>query len=648
MTLSLAPDSPARFVDMTLVRGVQHAPDDETKRLLQMLLSRVNSVKQEHEVFRQWCDRADALYYAETLNENSGADLFPDHESARINGRQHVSVNEAAAYVDIPASMQAEEPIESMLPVDITEESATAAAAEERVYVAWKQAEDYDLKFHKAITTKGLYGRTASRVYFDKDEDRPCIEIVQQPRNLYFGWKTDSYEQLEWAAYKMFYEPNALVEQFGVEVVPFIEDGNMLPFVQQRDWDEVPARPTAILGTSRVEVWDYWYRQPVWRGQKFIRMDTYNLVVGGNIILRGPIKYPEYKGKLPYLPLMNTFVPGMPNGRPDLYDVEPLIRETMERITSGAQMIANVTSGDAYQLVGPEAPLRVPQGMKPVKGGVIAPGPGNRVEVITPFVAQFQLEQFLGRIDRHKSIITGLNDLLLGLAPAQVLSSSKAINALIANYVLRLSIRLKLLYKWRRDNWNLARAIGVAKSKTWRDALPGEASFLNIEDPSLNPRDELETMTRAINAVNAKLWSQRRAMDVVGVDDPETEQDYIREERTDATMFPADVQVMAQLLGALQALGLNAPSAQGMAEQQLGNGQNDLRNALGAATPTNDLSSQLPGDQGLTPPIPGAGPNAGGEQSLISPPDNQPVMQGMVQGGQAKGRIMTEQKLGRR
>src|SRR5678815_6178332 len=100
----------------------------------------------------------------------------------------------------------------------------------------------------------------------------------------------------------------------------------------------------------------------------------------------------------------------------DRYDIEPLIREKMERITNGSQMIANVTGGDAYQLVGPEAPLRVPAGLKPVKGAIVGPGPGNRIEVITPFIAQFQLEQFIGRIDREMAVISGLNDLLLGLA----------------------------------------------------------------------------------------------------------------------------------------------------------------------------------------------------------------------------------------
>lgn len=55
----------------------------------------------------------------------------------------------------------------------------------------------------------------------------------------------------------------------------------------------------------------------------------------------------------------------------------------------------------------------------------------------------------------------------------------------------------------------------------------------------------------ASNLVQAKLWSQIRGMDRVGVDDPEAEQNLIREERTDATLFPADVQVQAALLATL-------------------------------------------------------------------------------------------------
>lgn len=644
------------YADMTLARGIRHAADDETKAILRRLSGRIQSVQVDHDTFRQWCDRADALYFPPTLS-NSGADFWPEHESAKTNGRQHLSGGVFTPYVDIPAALQAVEPTENMLAKDTTHEAVTAAAAEERVFTAWKNEEDFDLKFHKITTIKGLYGRTAGKLYWDDDEQRACLEIIQQPRHLFMGWKTSDYEQLEWVAYRMYYEPNALTEEFGVEVVEIKDDtdGVTLPFVQQSSWDSVPARPWTSLGSARVEVYDYWYRQAVWKGQRFVRMDTYNVVVAGNLILRPPTVYREYKGKLPYVPLFNTFVPGLPGGRPDLYDVEPLLREKMERLTNGAQMIANGTAGDSYQLVGPEAPLRVPQGLKPVIGGVIAPGPGNRVEVIQPFIAQFQLEQYLVRVDRELAIISGMNELILGLAPAQVLSSSKAINALIAQFEARLSLRRKLLYKWRRDVWTLARDIMAEKLKGeagagLKAAMKNGGSFLEITDPSLSPRDELETATRALNLVNGKLWSQRRAMDVVGVDDPETEQDFIREERTDATLFPADVQVMAQLLSALQSLGIQAPqNAQAQAQGQVASGTEGLRQALGAATPANTTSSQLNGDQGVTPPIPGASPNAGGANvPFAQGPSNAPVLQGMVQGGEAKGRIMTQQKLGRR
>lgn len=642
-----------QFNDMTLIRGAKLVDDDVTKDILNRLLLRVNSVRQEHTIFSNWCDRADDLYYVETINDKTGADLWPEHISAKVNGRQHVSVNLPATYVDVPAALQAVEPIEDILATDTTDAARKAASALERIYTAWKQEEDFELKFHKATTVKSLYGRTAARVYWDTDEKKPCVEIIQQPRNLFLGWKTDNFEELTWAAYRMYYDPIALTEQYGVEVkaVASPDGTGAVPMVFQRDWDAPPSRVSASMLGSRIEVWDYWYQEPVWSRGKFQRMRTMNVVIAGNLVIREPQEYREYKGALPYVVLFNTFAPGLPNGRPDLLDVEPLIREKMERITSGSQMIANATAGDAYQLTGPDAPTRVPQGLKPVIGGVIAPGPGNRVEVIAPFVAQFQLEQFLGRIDRELAAVSGLNDLLLGLAPAQVLSSSKAINALIANYESRLSMRRKLLYKWRRNVWELALAVFAEKDEDVKGVVGRGGGFLDITDPSLSPRDDMETATRALNLMNGKLWSQRTAMNVVGVDDPETEQDLIREERTDATMFPADVQVMAQLMSALQSLGLNAPAgATQQAQQQAANGQADLTKALGGATPANGQSSQLPGDQGMTPPVPGGA----GDQSApfaagpAAAPDNAPVMQSMLQGGQAKGRILTSQKLGRR
>jgi hypothetical protein len=647
------------YADLTLERGKKLASDEQEQELLDQLSTRIQSIRQEHEFFRQWCSRADKLFYADVFTDG-GADLWPDDRSATVKGRSHVSVNTPSVYVTIPASLQAVEPIENMLSTKNTAESRTAASNTERAFTAWKMETDFELKFSKACIVKGLYGRTAGRITWEDGEGdekgHPEVEIVEQPRNLYLGYKTDEYNALEWAAYVMRYEPNALMEAYGVDVTKMtLPDGRAMPVlrvpveVSFGTLDSQPPRSWLDWGDARVEVWDYWYRKPVFKRGKFTHMVTCNAVIAGNVILQGPDEYPEYEGDLPYIPLLNSFIPGVPTGRSDLHDAEQIIREKYEKITAGSQMIANGVAGDYWQLIGPDAPIRVPASLKPKRNELVGPGPGNRIETITPFIAQFQLEQYLGRLDRELAVVSGLNDLLLGLAPAQVLSSSKAINALIANYEARLAMPRKLLYKWRREMWELAAKVFAHKDEAFKSIMDAGGGRLDITDPSLSPRDDMETATRASNLVSAKLWSQARAMDAVGVDDPETEQDLIREESTDATLWPERVQVMAQLMGALQALGLNAPEgAQEQAAGQAASGQQDLRAALGAQTPDNTTGSQSPDTQGQTPPIPGAPPEAGGAFASGPPAAQPPLMQGMLANGEAKGRIMTQQTLGRR
>ena len=645
--------SKAIYADLDLDMAVKIADDPETLELLKFMHGRVTEVRTEHDRFRDWCDRADKLYYAEDFTD-WGADLWPNDPSAVTEGRSHVSVNTPPAYVDIPSSMQAVKPIENMRATEDTPEARTAASDLERVYVAWKGQQDYELLNHKAIVCKALYGRTASRLVWDKDRGYPVMQVIEQPRNLWMGWRSDQYDALEWVAYVQRMDPNSVTGEFGVEVTAKSLEGAenvIVPYVSLNPEDGMPSRSWLQFGPARIEVWDFWYRKPSWRNGKFRGMETFNVIFAGNAIVRGPVKYPEYKGNLPYKALFNTFLPGVPNGRPELYDVEHLIREKMERITSASQMIASAVAGDYWQLVGAEVPWRVPASAKPKRNEVISPGPGNRIEVITPFIAEFQLEQYLGRIDRELAVISGLNDLLLGLAPAQVLSSSKAINALIANYESRLSMRRKLLYAWRRANWELALDIWKRKDKRVRDIVDAGGGFLDIVDPSLSPRDEMETATRAGNLMNLKIISQRTAMDWVGIDDPETEQEMIREERTDATMFPAEVQVMAQLLMALSSMGLQSPDAQAMAQGQFARGQQDLRNAVGAATPNNTTGSQLEGDQGILPPegmAPGATPQASPFAQAPANGPSAPLAQTMIKEGKASTRILTQQQLGRR
>lgn len=651
--------SPRRKIaPLTLSRAAAMADDDETRALLDELNGRKTAVAPEMERFQDWCDRADRLYYAEDFTQ-WGADIWPEDPHVGMAGYAHISVNTPAVYVDVPAALQAVEPVENMLATKEEASAREAAAAMERVYYSWKREEEWEGKVHKACTTKGLYGRTAARIYWEEPEEagekgHPCVEIIDQPRHLYLGYKTSEYDDLSWAAYVTTITADAAIEEYGVDISLREMDGKQVPYINSGISSEpqLPARSWLNgMSDAKIEVWDYWYRRPKGRAVvgKKTEMEVWNAIFVGNLMVKNRV-HEEFGDELPIIPLRNTYLPGVPDGRPDLYDVEQLIREKQERLTSGAQMIHAATAGTFWQLTGPEAPYDVPATAKPKLNQVAGPGPGNRIEPIQPVVIQFQLESYLARLDREMATVTGLNDLLLGLAPAQVLSSSKAINALIANYETRLSMRRKLLYEWRKDVWDLVISVWAKKDDTIKEIVDGGGGVLDITDPSLSPRDEMETMQRAINAVNAKLWSAARAMDATGVDDPEMEQNIIREEQTDATLNPAAVQVMVQLLAALQAMQQQAPQGvQGQAQQALARGQNDLRAALGQATPGGTTATQAPSEQGVTPPeaMP-AGPGGAPPAAPFAQGPDLGTAQSMIQGGVAKSRILTQQKIGQR
>lgn len=644
------------YVNLTLSGAIALVGNADPMELQRTLGARLSALATEQDTFRAWADRFDELYFTTTFSD-WGADVWATDPSATTPGRSHVSINSFSVYVDVPAALQAYAPIENMLAIEDDDEKREASQAMERIRKAWKIEDRWQLKRHKAATIKGLYGRTASYVYYDKAAKRMCIDVVQNPRNLFLGYKDDDYEALEWAAHVTLTDPSAVIEKFGVNVTAKdAGQGKIMPWVEAYagDLTENQPHPDLSFGPARIEVWDYWYRVPSRTASAKmgdpLKMETWNVVIAGNCVVRGPFKYEEYDGAIPYVPLFNTFIPGTPTGRSDLHDMEQLIREKMTRVTQGAQMIAKATGGDYWQLIGENPPSKLSSVNKPKLNEVALPGPGNRIEAIVPFIAQFQLEQYLGRVDREMAVQSGLNDMLLGLAPTAVLNSSKAINALVANYEARISMRRLLFYTWDKDSWDLGVKVWEKYDDRVRAVVEAGGGVLEITQPSLSPRDEMETAQRALALVNGKLFSQARGMDLVGVDDPEQEQNIIREERTDATLWPADVQVMAQLMGVLQSLGLTPPAgAQQQAGAMAGSGTEALRQSLGAGAPTRNESNQEEGYE--RPSIPGAPVEAGGGAAAPFASAQQggpPVMQGMLQNGIAKGRIMTNQPLGRR
>jgi hypothetical protein len=139
------------------------------------------------------------------------------------------------------------------------------------------------------------------------------------------------------------------------------------------------------------------------------------------------------------------------------------------------------------------------------------------------------------------------------------------------------------------------------------------------------------------------------------VDDPEQEQNIIRRESTDATLWPDRVNLMVQLMTALNAASQQMP--QGAAQQaggQMSSGAQALQDALGMQTPGASPNGAGEYDQMTMPQAAGAENNplnqgAAGASAQPFASGPQPTqVQSMIQGGQVKGRILNNTKLGRR
>jgi len=270
-------------------------------------------------------------------------------------------------------------------------------------------------------------------------------------------------------------------------------------------------------------------------------------------------------------------------------------------------MIQSVVGGQMWQLIGAEAPDEVPPNALPKPNKVSAPGPGNELRALQPFIPQFQIEDYNKRIDREIAVVTGLNDLLLGLAPTSVLGSSKAIASLIANYESRIAPKRKLFYQWMKDVWTLSGRVWASKDKAIAQIFEDQYR-IDIIPPELTPRDTLELAQTAINLVQNRIWSAERAMDRVGVEDPEGELDIIRDEQTDATINPAAVLTMGNLLQLFQQL-----QQQGIQSQQLQPQEQAAQEQFQAQ------QQSLNASRTLNPPATG-GPALGGFENLANPP----------------------------
>ncbi len=610
----------------------EYGPSSEEATLLAKLRDRKSSVESEQTRLRALFRRWDNLYYPQEIT-SGGPDHWP--EGAKP-GRVHVSDNIFHVYVDVPSALQAVVPVENYIAQSGESSKREAANRAETLYFQWKDEDDFELKVHRACTVKSLYGIAFGKVHWDAENKRPTVSVIETPENLYVGWGNSDFTRMDWAIYCYGLSKQAIEEDYGLGVVYEEDDAAEMyfPYVTTGTHDDplgnvynrqnTLRRPRPQYEMAQVEVYDYWYKKPAGTGQ---RPEVWNAIFVGNHQVKNQ-RHPEYED-IPYVPLPNTFVPGFPWGRSEFHDIEQFIREKDERLSNAGQMIASITDGQRWQLVGSEAPDDLPPNAVPQPNRVATPGPNAEIKAIQPFVGEYANEDFLKRLDEELEVASGLNPFLLGRVPGDSLGSSRALNAIVTQYETRITMKRALLYRWRKNLWRIVAKVWESKDSDVKAIIGGQYR-IDVQPPELTPRDKLEVAQIAMSLVQNRLWSAERAMDATGVEDPTTEKDIIREEQTDPALNPAAVQAQVTLVGALAAQGLTPQSAP-TANQQ--------------ANTDRTLNRPQPGSQALN--------SSENQANSPNPPANaqapngaKALNQSLIQGGEASGRVITQVPLG--
>lgn len=494
-------------------------------------------------------------------------------DGARRPGKIHYTSNILKPAVDIGARLEAKLPRITLPPTSLEEAERARAEVAEKMTLAWLEATGWESWLHKVTRTKRIYGKTVLRPFWNKKDKRPDVTVIENPANLRLGWGASDFSVLDWALYEYSLSPQEVMRRWkDIDVLP--NKGRNAPLLVQRvggdhaDPLSQQQNPEVVrLGPSyqpsdyeqkQVKVWDYWYKRDD---------DVYNcIILQESLHAVPPTKHRELVD-IPYIPVLNDFEPGSPEG---ISTIEQLAdtQEELNRAITHWQQLVNDEIDPAWQITGENAD-GVPPGLVPKSGQLVAPGSGNKIEPIAKPVNQFPVQALVQQLWEQFHKTSGLGEIAFGV-PTSSQESSAALAVQIDAYNNRGEMPRILLYDALRDLlifWTimverLNPKIGPEK----RPLAPIFKDFRRwkIVAPEITPKDVQSHVMTEINKMNAGTQSIRTTMDNLGIDSPEDELSTIAEENSNIALNPGKVQQQIAVWAAMQQMGIQ----QQMIEQQ--------------------------------------------------------------------------------
>lgn len=525
-------------------------------------------------------------------------DQWPE-DLIRRPGKLHISANMIKAFCTVEARVLSLLPRMSNKPQTSSPEDAQKSEIVEELFLRYLEMSGWDVWMYDRELMKSVYGKSVLKAFWNTDEGRPDVQLVEQPQNLLLGYGTSDYSVTDWAIYR--YSVSAIEAKIRYPDItitagakgkppivarggsdhtdPLAQKGNPLAGGLSAVVDKIARRTGTTDGEyeqSQLEIWDYWYRNITGK------ICNATLVQG---CLVDNVKVHTEMPTIPYIVTEHDHEMGSPEG---VSTAELLIDIQMgyNRVLSHfAQLVAD-NSGTAYQLTGENADT-VPENVVPAEDEIIAAGSGNQILPINRGVNNYPMQQLIDEYWNAAHKITGLPEVMFGELPGSQ-TSGRAMAVQIEAAANRLDPKRRRSYEGLRTlmlfwGYMLEKVNPSVNTGVRQEAAEGQplssptvtseetkiGDFIKgwqnwkIIAPEITPRDAIEHTNNVIAKVNAKLLPAIAGMDELGIENPQQMQALIEAEQSNARLNPGAVQAnLAAMLLTQQVEQAQAAAAQ--------------------------------------------------------------------------------------
>lgn len=573
-------------------------------------------------------------------------DQWPEDRRQRP-GQIHITHNIIRPAVDTESRVESKLPRITLQPAVTKPDEETRAEAAEKIMLHFLELSEWDVWLNNLNRVRAMYGKGVLKPYYNSEDKRPDVVVLENPSNVRFGWGTSDYTVIDWVlceykispveAYRRY--PNISLERprRGSKDIRVVVHADHSDFLDQRD-ESGAARPSSGLLSGfgigprqlsdyedqQLDFWDYW-----WKDRDGL---VHNAVfLNGTYIKQS--EHPEYP-EVPYIPIEFDHEPGSPDGLSMIGDLVDVQLEMNRALSHFSQVVAD-NLDPAWQLTGETADT-VPSGIVPKAGEIVATGMNNQILPIEKPVNQFPVQALVEELYKAFHFGTGLPEIMFSLPP-NAQTAGRALAVQIEASANRLDPRRMILYTglkrllvfWTYMLEKINPKVEVPSDE--EDGEPIEAGVGDLVEgfrrwkfvaPEITPRDVVEHTTNTLNKLQAKIISLQTAMDEVGVESPIEEMERIEAERTNPKLFPGDAQAFLAAMGLAIQLMQQFQQA-GVDLQGFGLGQQALEAQTAQPTLAQEDNQEVPPQPtGLAgSPAPGGGPGLQNQSLVRSQPD---------------------------